>query len=224
MKIYDQQFVFFDLDGTLVDTRAAVRACYSRVFRAYLDQEFPPVVVPSSEVFAMRPTELFMRVAPDRAALLYHAYCETYRSCTGQITVFPKAAEMVAQLVATGRMPGLVTNKGLERTLIDLGVAGIPPASFCTIVTAEDTAERKPNPAPILLALERTGARPLDSVYVGDGPQDILAARAAGMPCVALSYGFYDRADLLPHRPDALVEDPHALAAMLGVGMWEDAP
>ena len=224
MTPFDRPFVFFDLDGTLVDTRAAVRACYESVFRTLLGQDFQPNEVPASEVFAMRPTELFSRVAPDRAALLYDAYCKTYPSCTGQITVFPQAAEVVATLVATGRRPGLVTNKGLERTLIDLGVAGIPPASFCTIVTAEDTAERKPHPAPILLALERTGAQPGESVYVGDGPQDILAARAAGMPCVALSYGFYDRAELLLHQPDALVDDPRNLAYALGARLPTGAP
>lgn len=223
MTGFNRQFVFFDLDGTLVDTRAAVRACYASVFRTQLGQEFPPAEVPASEVFAMRPTELFARVVPDRAALLYDAYCQTYPSCTDRITVFPGVAALVAALVATGRKPGLVTNKGLERTLIDLGVAGIPPASFCTIVTAEDTAERKPHPAPILLALERTGARATDTVYVGDGPQDIRAARAAGMPCIALSYGFYDRADLLPHRPDALIDDPRDLARVLGVTLPEGA-
>ena len=222
MTIFDKKFVFFDLDGTLVDTRAAVRACYESVFRVHLNLDFPPEAVPASQVFAMRPTELFSRVAPDRAALLYDAYCQTYPACTSQITIFPRAASLVAQLVATGRKPVLVTNKGLERTLIDLGVAGIPPSSFATIVTAEDTVERKPHPAPILLAMERTGALPADSVYVGDGPQDILAARAAGMPCVALSYGFYDRADLMPYEPAALIDDPYALADALGVHLPED--
>src|SRR5690606_18358727 len=104
-----------------------------------------------------------------------------------------------------------------------LSVAGIPESAFCTIVTAEDTVERKPDPAPILLALERTGASPGEGVYVGDGPQDILAARAAGMPCVALTYGFYGREDLLPYVPDALVDNARDLAAVLGADLPEVA-
>lgn len=223
MTQFPRPYVFFDLDGTLVDTRAAVRACYAHVFRTRLGRDFPPADVPLGEVFAMRPGELFARVAPDRVAELYDAYCQTYPGCTDHIAVFPQVARLVAALVAAGRNPGLVTNKGLERTLIDLGVAGIPQSAFCTIVTAEDTVERKPHPAPILLALDRTGAVPGDCVYVGDGPQDILAARAAGMPCIALSYGFYDRTDLEPHRPDVLVDDPRALAAVLGVHLAEGA-
>lgn len=217
MTTFSQTHVFFDLDGTLVDTRAAVLECYTRVFRDELNRTFPPSEVPSSEIFAMRPAELFARIAPDRVAELYEAYRATYPTCIDHITIFPHAAELINILVAAGRKPGLVTNKGLERTLIDLAFAGIPVEAFSTIVTAEDTAERKPHPAPILLGLTRTGARNDESVYVGDGPQDVIAARAAGMPCIALGYGFYDAADLRPLAPDALVDDVIDLARVLGV-------
>lgn len=223
MTLFARPFVFFDLDGTLVDTRAAVLECYTRVYREHLHADFPPASIPAGEVFAMRPAELFARVAPDRVAELYEAYRVTYPSCIDRIAIFPRVAEMIGSLVESGRKPGLVTNKGLERTLIDLSVAGIPESAFCTIVTAEDTVERKPDPAPILLALERTGASPGDGVYVGDGPQDILAARAAGMPCVALTYGFYGREDLLPYAPDALVDNARDLAAVLGADLPEVA-
>jgi phosphoglycolate phosphatase-like HAD superfamily hydrolase len=110
-----------------------------------------------------------------------------------------------------------VTNKGIERTLIDLRVAGIQAETFAAIVTAEDTVERKPHPAPILLGLERAGAVAADAIYVGDGPQDIWAARNAGMPVIAVAYGFYDRAALSPLDPDRLVDTPGALSEALGV-------
>jgi len=223
MTLFARPFVFFDLDGTLVDTRAAVLECYTRVYREHLGADFPPASIPPGDVFAMRPAELFAKVAPDREAELYEAYRDTYPTCIDRIAIFPQVAEMIASLIESGRKPGLVTNKGLERTLIDLSVAGIPESAFCTIVTAEDTFERKPDPAPILLALERTGALPGDGVYVGDGPQDILAARAAGMPCIALTYGFYAREDLLPYAPDALVDNPRDLAAVLGAKLPEIA-
>ncbi len=223
MTTFYRPYVFFDLDGTLVDTRAAVMECYSRVFREHLQSDFPPDSVPSGEVFAMRPAEIFAKVAPGQATELYEAYQRTYPRCTDHIAVFPWVVELIAAICGQGRKPGLVTNKGLERTLIDLAVAGIPESAFCTIVTAEDTVERKPHPAPILLALERTGAVPADSIYVGDGPQDILAAHAAGMPCVALTYGFYDGDALVLHTPEAIANDTLDLAAALGVPLTEAA-
>jgi pyrophosphatase PpaX len=179
--------VLFDLDGTLVDTRASVVECYKRVFRNLLDRPFPPDTIDTGLLFAMRPREVFFLVAPDRVEELYQAYHETYPRCTDKIKVFDGVKDLINALGASGRKPSLVTNKGLDRTLVDLSVADIAPDAFTVIVTAEDTADRKPHPAPILLGLERAGATPAESVYVGDGPQDIIAARAAHLPCIAVS-------------------------------------
>lgn len=212
-----KKHVLFDLDGTLVDTRAAVVGSYTRVFREKLDSDFPPVDFPVADLFAMRPAEVFALVAPDRIEELHEAYREAYPGCSNLVKVFDGIADMVRALVRDGRTPSLVTNKGLERTLIDLGVAGIDPAVFSAIVTAEDTVERKPHPAPILLGLERAGASAEDAIYVGDGPQDILAARAAGMAVVGVTYGFYDRTLLEPYMPDELVDSVEGLSAALGI-------
>ena len=209
--------VLFDLDGTLVDSRGAVTTCYRRVFADHLGQPFPPPGLSPGEVFAMRPAELFARIAPNRAEALHDAYRATYPACAPEVRVFPGVAALLTRLVAAGRTVSLVTNKGLERTLIDLGMAGIVPELFRTLVTAEDTVERKPHPAPIILGLAQAGADPAQAAYVGDGPQDILGARAAGIPAVAVSYGFYDTAELAPLTPAALVSDVPALAAALGL-------
>ncbi|MDQ0323274.1 phosphoglycolate phosphatase-like HAD superfamily hydrolase [Pararhizobium capsulatum DSM 1112] len=209
--------VLFDLDGTLVDTRGAVVECYTRVFRSKLDSNFPPEEFPIADLFAMRPAEVFAVVAPDRIDELHAAYRDTYPQCTALIKVFAGIRELILDLASAGRKPSVVTNKGLERTLIDLQVANIAPEVFAAIVTAEDTVDRKPHPAPILLGLERAGANVGDAVYVGDGPQDILAARAAGMDCVAVSYGFYDGSLLATHTPTVLVDNVAGLAAALGV-------
>lgn len=219
MKKFTQDNVMFDLDGTLVDTRAAVTECYRRVFRQHLDSAFPPAEVPGHDIFAMRPRELFARVAPAKTEQLFAAYRATYPDCTDLIAVFPGVVDLIAALVRSGRKPSLVTNKGLERTLIDLGVAGIPRESFVAIVTAEDTIERKPDPAPIKLGLVRAAAVAADAVYVGDGPQDVIAAHASGMPVIAVSYGFYDAATLAGHNPDALVGSVAELARRLDVAL-----
>lgn len=220
---FSHQHVLFDLDGTLVDTRAAVIECYRRVFRSHLNADFPPPFHDGHDIFAMRPREMFSRIAPDRTDELYAAYSAAYPDCTDHIAVFPRIKALILALVSAGRKPSLVTNKGLERTLIDLSVAGIARESFVTIVTAEDTVDRKPHPAPILLGLLQAGATADQAIYVGDGPQDILAARAAMMPCIAVTFGFYASAELIPQAPDALVNDVVGLADALGVSLAEDA-
>ena len=216
MSAKTARHVLFDLDGTLVDTRAAVECCYRKVFANTLKQPFPPTGLPA-DLYAMRPAEVFNLVAPDRAEELYEAYRTNYPKCTDQVRVFEGTIDLIRDLIADGRKPSLVTNKGIERTLIDLSVAGISPQDFAAIVTAEDTVDRKPHPAPVLLGLERAGAQASDAIYVGDGPQDVLAARAAGMECIAVTYGFYDLEELASHEPAEFADSIAELGEKLGL-------
>lgn len=211
--------ILFDLDGTLVDTRAAVTECYSIVFREELGADFPPPDFPVGELFAMRPPEVFAMVAPDQVEALHAAYRAAYPRCTSLVKVFGGVRELILALRNSGRKPSIVTNKGLERTLIDLGVANIPAEAFEVIITAEDTIDRKPHPAPILFGLDKARATAPDAIYVGDGPQDVLAARAAGMECVAVTYGFYPVEALAALDPDFIVGDVVALAQVFGVAI-----
>jgi pyrophosphatase PpaX len=93
-----------------------------------------------------------------------------------------------------------------------------PPVPFDAVVTAEDTERHKPGPEPILHALELLGGTPSDAVYVGDARYDVLAARAAGVAAVAVTWGAGDEDALRAAGPDAVVGTPAELAAVLGVG------
>ncbi|MDB6001361.1 MAG: serine phosphatase [Rhizobacter sp.] len=218
MNLVSRTHVLFDLDGTLVDSREAVAQCYRQVFREHLKQDFPPPQFLAAEVFAMRPAELFARVAPERVDELHAAYQAGYPAAAAAcLKVFEGADALIQGLVRSGRQPALVTNKGLPRTLIDLAHARIDTAWFSAIVTSEDTIERKPHPAPVQLGLQRAGGDPDDALYVGDGPHDVFAARAAGMPAIAVTYGFYAQPDLIDCRPDAWAHSMAELAELLGV-------
>jgi phosphoglycolate phosphatase-like HAD superfamily hydrolase len=220
MNLTTRTNVLFDLDGTLVDSRQAVAACYQQVFRDLLGRSFPPPDISQGEVYAMRPREVFSRVAAHRIEELHSAYQAAYPlAAAAHLRVFAGANRLIRGLVDSGRRPSLVTNKGLARTRIDLKRAGIDAAWFSAIVTSEDTIERKPDPAPVLLGLRLAKADPADALYVGDGPQDVLAARGAGLPAVAVTYGFYARSDLVGLNPDAWADSIEGLAQVLGVSL-----
>jgi pyrophosphatase PpaX len=85
-------------------------------------------------------------------------------------------------------------------------------------VTAEETERHKPNPEPLLLALEKLEAAPADAAYVGDSPFDIEAANAAGLRSIAVTWGGIQSDErLLAAGPDAIVATPAELAAALEV-------
>jgi pyrophosphatase PpaX len=79
-----------------------------------------------------------------------------------------------------------------------------------------DAERHKPDPAPLVHALERLGADRDDAVYVGDSPFDIRAAKAAGMHSVAVTWGrIHPRERLEAEEPDAVVETAEELLAAL---------
>ncbi len=73
-----------------------------------------------------------------------------------------------------------------EPLLVQLGIAG----RWGTIVSGDRLPQRKPDPAPLLLAARELGLAPGSCVYIGDAPRDVEAGRAAGMKTVAAAFGY----------------------------------
>jgi len=100
---------------------------------------------------------------------------------------FPHAVQSIDEMKAMGANITICTNKreAPARELIArLGLA----ARFETIVGGDTAGAPKPDPAPVRLCLERTGAR--RGVFVGDSDTDIRAAEASGVPMIAARFGY----------------------------------
>jgi pyrophosphatase PpaX len=119
--------------------------------------------------------------------------------------------DVLVQLKEEGRRLGIVTAK--RRATVELAFAAVPLAHlFDTVVGGDETAKHKPDPEPLLLAAERMGADPAQTAYVGDSPFDVLAAKAAGMFAVAVTWGrIHDRSRLEGAEPDAIVDSAEEL-------------
>ena len=123
--------------------------------------------------------------------------------------------EVLVRLKDEGRRLGIVTAK--RRQTVELAFARIPIAHlFETVVGGDETARHKPDPEPLLLALERIGASPEEAAYVGDAPFDVQAAKAAGLFSVGVTWGgIHARERLEAEHPDALVDTAEELYAVL---------
>jgi phosphoglycolate phosphatase-like HAD superfamily hydrolase len=91
----------------------------------------------------------------------------------------------------------------VERDLESLDVAML----FDVVVCSEDAGRRKPDPAPLHLALERLRVSPVHAAYVGDSPEDVQMARAAGVRSVAIPGGFPNREALVRSGADLWAAD-----------------
>ena len=206
--------VLFDLDGTVVDSGAIILASMRHATREvlgrdYSDEELLQTVGGPGLEAQMR---AFAPDQVDRLVDVYRAHNEPLHdeleACTGM-------EEVLVRLHEEGRRLGIVTAK--RRATVELAFARVPLGHlFDTIVGGDETERHKPDPDPLLLALERLGAEPDDAAYVGDSPFDVRAAKAGGLHAIAVTWGkIHGREALEAEEPDAVVDTPEDLLGHL---------
>jgi phosphoglycolate phosphatase len=190
--------VLFDLDGTLVDSAPDLRLALERL----LGEEG----LPAPDLAAVRGmigegarvlVERALRAAglpPDEAQTtrLHARFLELYAAepCRDAV-LFAGARDVLAGLCAAGTGLGLCTNKPQRPTELLLEALGLGDM-FGAVLGGDALPWRKPDPRHALAVLERLGAAPGTAVLVGDSRIDLATARAAGLPCVLVSFGYSD--------------------------------
>ena len=207
--------VLFDLDGTLIDSGpiilASMRHASVTVLGAEPDEELVRSAIGGPGLVAQ-----MRELAPDRVDELVAAYRAHNEPLHDELEAFDGVLELLPRLREQGRRLGIVTAK--RRVTVALAFARFPVLEELTdvLVGAEDTERHKPDPDPLLHALDLLGARPQDAAYVGDSPFDVRAARAAGVFAVAVGWGgIHPDERLLREEPDALVHSPEELLDVL---------
>jgi pyrophosphatase PpaX len=206
--------VLFDLDGTVIDSGAIILASMRHAAREVLGTE-----VPDEELMAAvggPGLEAQMRaLAPDRVDELVTVYRAHNEPLHDELVCCTGIENVLVRLKEEGRRLGIVTAK--RRQTVELAFARLPIEHlFETVVGGDETTRHKPDPAPLLLALDRLGAVPEEAAYVGDAPFDVKAAKAAGLYSVGVTWGgIHARERLEAAQPDALVDTAEELYGVL---------
>jgi phosphoglycolate phosphatase len=216
--------VLFDLDGTLVDSVPdLVRAAHATL--AALGQAAPGLDAVRSWVgdgverlvHRCLTGDMAADADPDRHREALALFLGHYARENGRhARLYPGAAETLGALAAHGVALGCVTNKPRTFTLALLEALGVA-ARFATVVGGDDTTHKKPQPEPILHALQALAVTPADALMVGDSENDVRAARAAGVAVVAVSYGYNHGRPVAAAGPDAIIDCLDELPALLRV-------
>ena len=208
--------ILFDLDGTLADTipllLASMRAAYAAIGgnvpeeRSWLRGMGTPL------------RAQFMHFESNDLARV-EALIEVYREFQIQnlaafVTEYDGIRELLIALRERRHPIAVVTGKGDWMARLTLKQVDLLDP-FEVIVGAESTARHKPDPDPLLLGAERLGVAAVGAVYVGDAPNDVLAARAAGMIDVWAAWGPFSSAELAPFAPTHTVGQPMEMLALL---------
>jgi pyrophosphatase PpaX len=206
--------VLFDLDGTVIDSGAIILASMRHAAKEVLGLE-PPDEELMAAVGGPGLEAQMRELAPDRVEELVTVYRAHNEPLHDTLAVCEGMDDVLVRLKDEGRRLGIVTAK--RRATVELAFDAVPLRHlFDTVVGGDETARHKPDPDPLLLALERLDARPEDTAYVGDAPFDVRAAKAAGVHAVAVTWGgIHPRERLEREEPDAIVDDAEELLGVL---------
>jgi phosphoglycolate phosphatase len=205
--------VFFDLDGTLVDSAPdmveamrrlrleegespdgaeSIGAVVSKGGRAMIRRGFPAADEARVEILLPRFLDLYAEAIATHSAL------------------FPGMGAVLDDLEMRGMHWGIVTNK--PGTLARALLAALRLDARCAaLVTGDCLPLKKPDPAPILRACEIVGVSAARCIYVGDDLRDIEAGHRAGMRTIAAGWGYLDGEDPRSWGADCVVDSPAQL-------------
>ena len=199
------KLLIYDLDGTLVDTAEDITRSIN-----FMLAEFDKPKRTRKEVAAFVGLGVFHLVQNvlgeddpkrvEKAIKVYRGHYAKHMLDTSRL--FPGAAEFLAHFRECKQ--AVITNKPnpFSRDLLAaLGVAGY----FFEIVGGDSVYPKKPDPASALALMTRVGARPEETVLIGDSVMDVQTARHAGIMSVCVSHGLADRQELIDAAPDVIV-------------------
>jgi len=212
MPLFPFDVIAFDLDGTLADTAPDLAAALNHTLGALGRPEVDPESVRHLVGHGAR---ALLKRALDDDVLVERGlpiYLDFYAAniCVGT-RCYPALEEAMDDLAARGAKLAICTNKPerLTHLLVEaLGWNG----RFAAIVGADTLPVRKPDPRPLREAIARAGGG--RAAFVGDSITDAETARAAGVPFVAVSFGFSDR-PVEALGADAVIDDYSELIEVL---------
>ncbi|MBQ6600736.1 MAG: HAD-IA family hydrolase [Clostridia bacterium] len=196
MVIY--KAVIFDLDGTLLDTLGDLHAAVNHALRAF---GFPERSIDEVRRFIGNGVvKLMQRATPENTDE------ETDRKCLDafrkyylihmrdKTAPYDGVIALLEKLRAKGIKTAVVSNK-FHQAVYELCLdyfPGLIDEAFGVSVESE----RKPSPANVYKALEKTGVTADECIYIGDSEVDVQTSHNAGIKCIGVTWGFRDRAEL----------------------------
>ncbi|MBZ0330372.1 HAD-IA family hydrolase [Halomonas sp. ANAO-440] len=188
--------LLFDLDGTLIDT-APDLARATNALRAHHGLAPLPYPVIRAQVSnggsALVMLALGLEKAHDGHDEARSFLLESYGQAVAEESrVFPPLDRLLASWESMRWPWGIVTNKPRAYAAPLIDALGLMPGA---LLCADDLPVKKPSPEPLWAAAEALGVAPERCWYIGDHLRDMQAARAAGMPAIAVGYGYIEEGD-----------------------------
>lgn len=211
--------VLFDFDGTIMDTNEVIIQSWQETFRTLAGREEDRDVLLKTfgEPLEYTMRNFFPEVPVEKGLEIYRGYQRD--NFLNDIQLFPGIRDLLDELSARQIKMALVTSR-LKHTTMQAIDKFDMEKYFGYVVTADDVTRHKPDPQSALIALDKIGSRPEQTIMIGDTLFDILCARNAGCTSVLVSWSL-SLADKLKdgfapeEEPDRIIDDPAQILQML---------
>lgn len=196
--------LLFDFDGTLLNTNDLIIQTFMHV----LNERFPGQYSPKDCLKFIGPSlkQTFNDIAPGEEEALIAKYrtwnIEHHDELVSQ---YPDVVSTLEQLKAQGIRLAIVSTKRndtIDRGLSILGAAHL----FDVCIGTDDVKNVKPDPEPVLLALDRLGIAKEDAIMIGDNSHDIEAGHRAGVRAAGVAWAIKGEAYLQQYQPEYILQ------------------
>ena len=202
--------LIFDLDGTLTDS---LQDLWLSTNHALQTMGWPTHTLDEVRQFVGNGVHLLIeRAVPQGTSMQAIENCfQEFRShyvkhCMDHTIPYPGIEDMLAKLDAEGYLMAIVSNK------LQAGVSIMHKQHFMPHVKVaigeHPGVHRKPAPDMVIEAMHLLGVKAEETVYIGDSDVDIDTAKASGLPCISVLWGFRDKDFLLQHGASIFAEKP----------------
>lgn len=207
--------ILFDLDGTLLDTNELILQSFQHTMRTHYNKDADLTLAKS--YFGKPLRDALQEMGPGQVDDLIKTYREFNLLHHDELAkVFTGVVVAVQKLYSAGIQLAIVTSKTRTTAIRGLKLFDMDKY-FPVVIGHEDCKCHKPNPEPVLHALEKLNLPAVECLMVGDSPFDLISARAAGVKTAAVRWTEVPWQSLLDEKPDYILETMNDLLTVCEV-------
>jgi phosphoglycolate phosphatase len=216
LKFSNKKVILFDLDGTLIDSVPDLAGAVNHMLETLNRETFSESIIRfwvgnGAQVLVKRALSGNVKIDEDLDPALFSKALDIFLTFYGQnlcirTATYPLVPQTLKALKTQGYRLVIITNKPFD--FIAPILEGLQLTElFEYFIGGDSLTEKKPNPLPLLHVCEKLGVSVKQCVMVGDSKNDILAANAAKIQSIGVSYGYNYGENIGFYDPDVVVND-----------------